>query len=218
MAGEFTRDPIDYFTGVEAERAVQSLRQYERYTGAWFDRVAAISPDDSITPADIAALTLLDVSVPRDAAREITNPSGLAPQITGLLEPIKQEFSIWGNPESLESGSEGWQLEALLRRLEGIARTKSSKLMAAKRPDLFPVFDQYVGGALYDTKESNFWAPWVRYISEGKGDDLLKAAIDARDGAAWAANVKPLRVIDIVVWMRSYGDETLRSVPLGSLA
>ncbi|MEI2815411.1 MAG: DUF6308 family protein [Microthrixaceae bacterium] len=95
---------------------------------------------------------------------------------------------------------------------------KSSKLMAAKRPDLFPVFDLYVGQSLYDTKESNFWAPWVPYIGEGKGNALLTAALNARNGAAWAANVTPLRVIDIVVWMRSHGDETLRSVPLGSPA
>ena len=90
--------------------------------------------------------------------------------------------------------------------------------MAAKRPDLFPVFDLYVGQSLYDTKESNFWAPWVPYIGEGKGNALLTAALNARNGAAWAANVTPLRVIDIVVWMRSHGDATLRSVPLGSPA
>lgn len=216
MADQFTTDPIAFFTGVEADRAVELLRRYEGYTGAWFDRVAAISPPGTITPADIAALTLLDVSVPRDAARKITNPNGLAPKITALLEQIKDDLSIWNNPESLTSGSGGWKLEALLRGLKGVGRTKASKLMAAKRPDLFPVYDRYVGEALFDPKETNFWAPWVRYIEDGRGDALRNAAVGAQGAAGASATVSPLRVVDIVVWMRQYGDRALQSVALGS--
>ena len=104
MADQFTTDPIAFFTGVEADRAVELLRRYEGYTGAWFDRVAAISPPGTITPADIAALTLLDVSVPRDAARKITNPNGLE-SVGGNLY---KETSSAGAPQLGSPGENGF--------------------------------------------------------------------------------------------------------------
>ncbi|MBV9254163.1 MAG: hypothetical protein JO246_09190 [Frankiaceae bacterium] len=83
-----------------------------------------------------------------------------------------------------------------------MGRTKTSKLLAAKRPHLLPVFDQYVGDTLLNHKSDSDWELWRSRFEGGRGDDLRKAVQNIRDEADVPREVSTLRVLDIAIWMR----------------
>ncbi|MGV9871042.1 DUF6308 family protein [Rhodococcus koreensis] len=60
--------------------------------------------------------------------------------MNALLAAIGPDRDWSTNPDPLAPGWPAWELETALWALPGIGRTKATKLIARKRPRLFPIF------------------------------------------------------------------------------
>jgi Family of unknown function (DUF6308) len=105
------------------------------------------------------------------------------------------------------SANELWRL---LRDRPKVGPTIVSKLLAAKRPHLFPIYDSYVADYLLPAEHRarwEWWDPWHRLLTGPDNRHLHTAVQAVRDQAS---NMRPdlpvealseLRVLDIVIWM-----------------
>ncbi|MHB1447071.1 MAG: DUF6308 family protein [Acidimicrobiales bacterium] len=204
-----------YISGEERPRAVASLRSYflsGRFTGAHFDRLAAegLAAGDAgeaaanrFSERDIVAVSMLGVAVPPKVVTEILydNPQ----KYSDLLQAISPASrSISDENVDLGPSSAAQQLWDALKH-PGMGRTIRSKLMAAKRPHLIPVYDKYVGHDLLSHEADDWWAFWVGVLG-GEGGLPLRQQVDQlRAEAEVPPSVSRLRVLDVVIWMRIHG-------------
>jgi hypothetical protein len=89
----------------------------------------------------------------------------------------------------------------------GMGRTKTSKLLAAKRPHLLPVWDSVVAEALLGPKPTStaWWALWQERLRGGDGDELRHKVDALIKNVPEARHLSVLRTVDIVIWMRDRG-------------
>ncbi|AGB21676.1 hypothetical protein Mycsm_01259 [Mycobacterium sp. JS623] len=197
----------------QTDEAVDLLRRYyatfdggkPRYTGSRFEAFAALNNEpDVLGPADFVAVSMLSVNVPPQAAIRLVGPD--ANQVTMLLKQIPADCDIVdADPESLGADSAAGQLWDLLRGAkDGVGRTTTSKLMAVKRPRLFPIWDSFVEQAT-GLGTSDYWRHF-------------QTVLVAEDRAVWnwlnqlrsevsdvPAEVSPLRILDVLLWMSVEG-------------
>lgn len=202
----FTEDRFDMDHDPALERAVEVLQRYYspglHYTGSAFDQLIAVSPADRFVADDIVAVSMLSVNVPPRAAHRL-----LSGDANGLLQAVPMGASVWTNPELLDPDGAAWELWDFVRSLAGVGPVTTSKLLAAKRPNLVPVFDQHVSRGLQTG--ASFWKFWqdVAGGTVAAVKESLPSLIHiARDRAGVPAYVSDLRVFDVVVWMIEHGD------------
>ncbi|WP_084351092.1 DUF6308 family protein [Millisia brevis] len=196
-------------TETKTARAAELVRRYyslranntPRYSGSRFESIAALNTDPNrIGPADLVAVSTLSVSVPGQAAIRILGPD--AQHITLLLEQIPTDRTIIDvDPDSLAPDSTASQLWNLLRRgRDGVGPTITSKLLAAKRPHLIPIWDSFVNEATgVDTPDS-----WRRFREVLVADDhtIWNWLGDVREEASIVPDiVSTLRLLDVILWM-----------------
>lgn len=157
----------------ETERAAALLQRYYKtnsfgvpnYSGAQFEAVASLNSDPhSIGPADFTAVSMLSVDIPAQAAIRLLGRDAL--EITELLQRIPPDKDIIDiSPEDLTTPSAASQLWDVLRRgRDGLGRTRTSKLVAAKRPRLIPIWDSFIEEATgLDT--SDYWRQFQRVLT-----------------------------------------------------
>lgn len=197
--------PIDFLTGQRREKAVEHLRMYFRnYTGSWFSRLSDSDPN-RITACDFTAVTTLGVSIPTSTVIWLLNDG--AQEATRLLTAVPQTRCIWDPSADLSSAGDMWKLWSHVRsggwpnHVGGMGRTKTSKLLAAKRPHLVPVHDSRVQAGLFGAAPANYWDPWQRWFAGAPGVALRDLALDVRQEAGVGADISVLRIVDIVIWM-----------------
>lgn len=191
------------------DEAVELLTRYyavtaagrPAYSGSQFEAMAALNSDpNSIGPADFTAASMLSVNVPAQAAIRLLSRD--ANEITALLHHIPVDVDIITiDPNDLVPGGPASLLWQVLRRgNDGMGRTRTSKLIAAKRPRLIPIWDSFVEQATgLDT--SDYWRQF-------------QAVLAADDRAIWtwltqirsavpnvSAAVSNLRILDVLLWM-----------------
>lgn len=191
------------------DEAVELLTRYyavtaagrPAYSGPQFEAMAALNSDpNSIGPADFAAASMLSVNIPAQAAIRLLSRD--ANEITALLHQIPVDVDIITiDPNDLVPGGPASLLWQLLRRgNDGMGRTRTSKLIAAKRPRLIPIWDSFVEQATgLDT--SDYWRQFQTVLA-------------ADDRAIWTwltqihsavpnvpAAVSKLRILDVLLWM-----------------
>jgi hypothetical protein len=191
-----------YFTGIEADRAARALRAYFapdlHFTGSAFDGLLDHGTPDRFTAIDMLAVTTLSVEVPPRAAIRLIE----SPDVEPLLAAIPTTADLWSDLELLHDDSHADRLWKLVRSHDGIGRTITSKLLAAKRPHLIPIYDQHVQAALgFD----NQWPFMLAVARSPKVTQLLIDVGNSRTAAGVPAEVSVLRIIDIVIWMRQHG-------------
>ncbi len=201
VRGYFTDDRLDLDHDSVMSRAVDVLKTYYRpglyFTGSAFDRMIAVSPTDRYTADDIVAVSMLSVQVPPTAAVRL-----LEGAVNDLLQAVPAGASLWTNPGLLDEGGAAWALWDSVRGLEGVGPVTTSKLLAAKRPNLVPVFDRYVSEGLHTGPSFwRFWQDVVRGTVVAGKESLQSLVHTARERAAVPAYVSDLRVVDVVVWM-----------------
>lgn len=193
----------------DSDLAVKQLQRYyetrdngkPRYTGSRFEAIAAINQDpNSIGPADFVAVSMLSVKVPAVAAIRLLRES-TANEISQLLEQIPQANIVDVDSDLLAPGGAASVLWNLLRSgRDGIGPTTTSKLMAAKRPQLLPIWDEFVSkatGLLTDDY-------WRRFQAVLLADDqktwhwLGELRQEATDVPPGTSN---LRILDVILWM-----------------
>lgn len=171
------------------------------YSGSQFEAIAALNPDPYlIGPADFIAAAMLSVDIPARAAIRLLARD--AAEITGLLKRIPVDRDIIDvDPDDLITGSPASMLWSVLRRgNDGMGRTRTSKLIAAKRPRLIPIWDSFVEKATgLDTSDY-----WQRFQSVLLADDyaVWRWLTDLRDLAPNVpTHVSNLRILDVLLWM-----------------
>ena len=171
------------------------------FTGSRFESVAGLNADpNTIGPADVVAVSMLSVTVPAEAALRLMGRA--AAEISRRLAEIPVDVDIIdADPAVLSGDSPAGQLWDLLRGgRDGLGPTTTSKLLAAKRPRLLPIWDSFVQEATgLDTV--GYWEKF-RYVLTDDDRGVWNWLGDLRaEVPALPATVSQLRMLDLLLWM-----------------
>ncbi len=172
------------------------------YTGSRFEEIARLNPDPNVIgPADFVAVSLLSVKVPKKAAIRLLD-ANVSKEISLLLRQIPLDLDIVDASEDMLTGdcpaNKLWR--TLRGARDGIGRTTASKLIAAKRPRLIPIWDTFIGEATgLDTADN-----WRKFQTVLLADDRklwnwldhLRAQVPNLPN-----QVSTLRILDVILWM-----------------
>jgi hypothetical protein len=167
------------------------------FAGSTFDDVGE-NPPDRITPSDLLAVSLLDVSIPAPAVRTLLEH---ADTWSGYLseDRVPSDQPLWEmTDEQYAAADEMWQA---LVALPGVGPTKAGKLMARKRPHLIPIYDEVVGDFLRPWTD-DFW----KDLRAALADEELRSRVDTL-AEGMESRPSTLRLIDVAIWMRN-GEST----------
>ena len=170
------------------------------FTGSSFETFCGNDPDN-FTAEDIVAVSMLSVNIPPSASRWILKTG--QEDLSKLLSKIGQNLSIDHPDADLTKGGDAWNLWKSIDLLWGVGPTKASKLLAAKRPFLFPIYDQHVANAL-QLSPDDYWQPWQKFMCSENGHKATKIVKQMADSLD-KPNLSPLRLFDIVIWMQQHG-------------
>jgi hypothetical protein len=100
------------------------------------------------------------------------------------------------------------QIYKRLKSLNGVSRVTASKLLASKRPNLFPIFDNDVS-SLFLNSDTKSWQQagsyfawcksWQKVMADKAVSDLL-----AHLSKATGHVCQPLRVLDVIFWLECF--------------
>jgi hypothetical protein len=206
--GEFATRVNKFVNGAEKERAAESLRSYlDSFTGRHFEHLAD-SDADSVTANDIVAVSMLSVVVPAGAASWFLGDG--AAQTSALLQKIQPaNLEIWDNRADLSKSSPAWYLWRAVKDHKGVGRTTASKLLAAKRPHLFPIYDSVVSAAL-GIGRSDDWQLWQTFLRSDKAEPSKAAVQQLHNETSGSEHLSTLRTLDIIIWMRVHGYKSVQ--------
>lgn len=197
----------------QTDEAVDALETYYQlddsgkpsHTGARFEAIAALNDDpNTLAPADFVAVSMLSVNVPPKAAVRLLGHD-LA-SISSLLKQIPPNRDIVDvDAEVLAPNSAADKLWRVLRHgKDGLGPTRTSKLIAAKRPRLIPIWDSHVKQATgLDTRDY-----WRRFQNVLGADDsrIWKWLGQLRSHPSnLPPAVRELRILDVLLWMSVEG-------------
>ncbi|WP_308203640.1 DUF6308 family protein [Gordonia rubripertincta] len=191
--------------------AVDDLKRYfgdpypgERYTGASFDAWDSTgnrdADTDRFTADDLIAISLLSVNAGPAAARTLLRDR--AEEFSGHLRAIGPDRDLADEPGPLDKTWPAWQLENQLRTVSGVGLTIATKLIARKRPRLYPIWDTVVVEVL-GTRSSHL-VPIHATLSQ---DAALRQRLQqARADVGLPRHVSELRILDVIAWMQGKRD------------
>jgi hypothetical protein len=167
-----------------------------------------------VTSDDLIAVSFLSGDIPGEAAFGILETQ--AALISDLLAQIPADLDMADVQADefdkvLGEASPALQLWHVLRGRGtgrwGMGETRTSKLMARKRPRLVPVYDSVVGRLMsLDLGSAGQWKRWHTALTDGTG--LPQRLQEVRRIARITDPIADLRVMDIVLWMYGTGTAT----------
>jgi hypothetical protein len=194
------------------DRSVPDLRTYfnidtpddpPQYTGARFDTLdgggGRDDVRDAVTPYDLLAVACLDVKVPTPVALELVE-GPLGREIGARLRDIPTNIPLGeaGADGLVAPGSPADQAWDLLEASDNVGWVIAGKVLARKRPQLIPVWDNVVKCAFGRPRNA-----WLWLDGQLRQDGGLTHELDQLHHAAELPDlVSHLRVLDVVVWMR----------------
>lgn len=211
----FKRQPLDYLLdedGKSRHSAVDALKRYiSTFDGRFFEELADTANPYRFTSMDLLALQALGgLTIPTTSAINLIRDTipGREGKIAECLSKIPVSATLWDVEKDWLDDGAAQELWGLVSGPH-VRRTKTSKLLAAKRPLLFPIYDRYVAGGLLDHPDDDYWVAWRSCFTSPTGESLLAACCLIRELALGeAASLSPLRVLDIVIWMHETGEDT----------
>ncbi len=198
--------PVAEFVDEPNDAARSSLAAYFHpgaFTGSSFERFARPGLNH-FTSDDVVAVSMLSVNLPAPVSRWVLG-AGVA-ELAAILDQIDPSLRIEDAEADLLEGSPTYQLWERIRRPQkpwGMGETKTSKLLATKRPNLFPVFDRHVAKALGLSK-FEYWKPWQEFMRSSEGRRCSQLVIEMA-GELGIEGVSVLRLFDVIVWIRQHG-------------
>ena len=154
------------------------------------------------------SLALLDVGLQPKAMIGLLDRNT---EIASLLGRIDPALSLADAPDPRDESEGPWvpasQLWKVLRSVPQVGRTRASKLMVRKRPHLIPTFDRHVAEGLRLTKHDNDWLI-IQQVVRAHAQRLAELQFELQanhPGEGRLRGLSQLRVLDIVIWMRSHG-------------
>ena len=199
---------VTHLEEADGSFAKSSLEAYffmHAYTGSSFETFCGNDPDN-FTAEDIVAVSMLSVRIPPSASRWILKTG--QEDLFKLLSKIEQDLSIDHPDADLTEGSHAWNLKKILISRWGVGETKASKLLAAKRPFLFPIYDQHVAKALQLSPEK-YWERWQEFMRSRNGEKASKM-IEQIAQSLDKPHLSTLRLLDIVIWMQQHGHKFIK--------
>lgn len=211
------------------DRALTSVQAYfdpqGRYAGSTFLDVV---PNDPFTigAADLWAVTTLSMKVPPAVGRALLDPSPLRDVVQRGLRRLPEHVTLTDvTPDVLEEMEEVYSAirSQLPSPRAGSTTTNqwvlASKLMARKRPLLFPVRDSLVCAYLADggglggrTGQLGWFRRDIQVLAYLMGRDEVLNGIDAvrtsmaGSHPAWSLGPSDLRLLDCIVWMAAVNE------------
>lgn len=184
--------------GINADPEASMYGSYfTRNTGQHFEAFAAMSDPKRFEASDLIAIEALSVRLHPHGARRLLLDAEFGERCTVLLREIPVEVPLHDVDASvIGPDSYAQKLWRLLRELHGMGRglTVISKLMAAKRPLLFPIWDTKVA-ALISAPDGDHWRAMHELVTDRSARKRIeKATTDAPQ------HVGLLRRIDVALW------------------
>lgn len=152
---------------------------------------------DVFTADDLVAVTFLSVAVSPDGADILLRER--RDEFAELLRAVGPDRDLVDEAGELTPDWPAWQLETLLRTIPSIGRTVASKLIARKRPRLYPIYDRVVGEVL-DTKQAHLDP--VRKALRNNDRELHRRLVALRERAGLPDMISAVRVLDVLAWMQ----------------
>lgn len=176
-----------------------AVRSSPWYSGAYFDRW----PDDpedrspnTFTAEDLLALSYL--SVPPKAEVALTVLRWRATELSDLLEKVGPDRDLADEPAGvIDNEWPAWKLETTLRSIHGIGPVTASKLIARKRPRLYPIYDNVINKVVQTN--NRILQPLHQKLT--MDPQLPKKLQQMREAAGLPDTISLLRVFDVLAWM-----------------
>lgn len=192
------------------ERVLQYFDPQTNYAGATF---AGLEPKDTsaITATDLLAVTTLAVDIPVLAVRRFLEDDNLKSSIGTALNALPQHALEETTESDFSAMADFYDLvKASLAKAESLSSNPwvtSSKVVARKRPDLFPVRDNVVCKYLGIDRLGDRAKDWVVF-RELMRDEAVRSELDGVVVKVNELNVEnrsvldkePLRLLDVVLW------------------
>lgn len=185
------------------EYANKLMRNYwfdQPYTGRYFDRQRDPAHPDEITERDLVAVSMLGVTIPAPVEIWLLSDEGRE-QVAELLSPVPVDAEFRVDGRLLDDGGDLYRLWKLLGQASwpnpnpanDMGTTKISKLIAAKRPHLVPIYDSAIRDLLGPV--GNYWDAY-RHALDDEG--MVKFSIAVAEAPA---EIPFLRKLDSLLWM-----------------
>lgn len=164
----------------------------------------------ALTTADLMAASMLNVSFPASAVRRLLDDTDTQQKISNALQALPEGPLEATTPKDFQAMG---ALYATVKPLLSNATSQTSdrwvaasKLVARKRPDLFPVRDQVVCGYLKLLGLRDFSKDWLvfRHLMRNQQIQDQLAALPAEITASASRallDTEPLRILDAALWM-----------------
>lgn len=152
---------------------------------------------DTLTADDLVAVTMLSVDVSADGAQILLRER--VDEFGELLVAVGPDRDLADEADELTPESPVCRLEAALWTVPSIGRTVASKLIARKRPRLFPIYDRVIGEVL-DTKQAHLEP--VRTALRADDGALQRRLVSLREQAGLDEAVPALRILTVLAWMQ----------------
>lgn len=167
-------------------------------TGRTFDELVLTSDRMRFEPTDIVAIEMLSVTLHPAGVHKLLLDRHFAAECSDLLRQIPADMSLAdAGPEVVGPQSAAQQLWNLLRGdVPGVhsGGTVLYKLMAAKRPHLFPIWDTRVARVV-DKTDGQWWEPIRSLLSDhATCKRITEATVEA------PSHVSLLRRVDVALW------------------
>jgi len=161
------------------------------FAGSTFDDLPD-NPRNDFSASDLLAASLLDVRFEPRAVRALLE--GKPGAFSEHLAVIRDDVDLWdATDDDLRLANALWDE---VRKLPGVGSTKTSKLLARKRPRLIPIVDSVIRTALPLGKDS-----WVS-LRSALQDEQVRESIEGIRPPGLASTVSTLRLLDAATWMR----------------
>lgn len=195
---EFVEDE----SGKSAKSSLEAYFYKFAFTGSRYEEFFSVATPNEFKAIDFVAVSMLSVNVPPRAAAWLLIDNRKV--FINHLEKIQpSEVSIVDDGADLSKSSAAYFLWKGIHDCRGIGETIASKLLATKRPNLFPIFDSHVAKAL-DLKQDFYWAPWQGFMKSEEGRKCIQSVRSFAENLK-ITGVSDLRLLDIIIWMRVHG-------------
>lgn len=152
---------------------------------------------DTFTADDLVAVTMLSADVSPDGAQILLRER--VDEFGELLVAVGPDRDLADEADELTPESPVCRLEAALWTVPSIGRTVASKLIARKRPRLFPIYDRVIGEVL-DTKQAHLEP--VRTALRADDGALQRRLVSLREQAGLDEAIPALRILTVLAWMQ----------------
>ncbi|MFZ2240799.1 MAG: DUF6308 family protein [Gordonia amarae] len=211
MATDGMRLP-DILGDDHTDLAVATLRKYfhadpkPAFSGSRFERFAGggdrAETANEFTADDLVAVGLLNVNIPGTAALRILGDHEPAyrDELSKLLRQLPTDLALAdADDQTLAIADELWTLVRVDNYRVGL--TKTSKLLARKRPHLLPVIDSVVIAEVGHKPGTHNFYRNLRAALNDNDRHLTNHLAEVRRVAGIGDDISTIRVFDILVWM-----------------